>query len=329
MIDHAKRQLRLIDWGLAEFYHPGKEYNVRVASRYFKGPELLVDLQDYDYSLDIWSLGCMFAGMIFRKEPFFYGHDNYDQLVKIARVLGTEELDAYISKYGIELDPHLDALIGRHSRKPWTKFIHGENEHLVSPEVSARGGRRGAGGPAERAAETGRVVACPRRRSTCWTACCGTTTRSASRVRRPCSTRTSTPCGTASLTRGRRLPRPTVPETMHGGPIEWPSPRDSLCSCSLVLCKGLTGLVAACQALRIPELRPSQRLAASDRRTMTGDVAMMNARVIPRPTHPIARARACPRGPSAAPSLRAPAPRGTEVFGRNRWHTSILIRNEK
>ena len=55
--------------------------------RYFKGPELLVDLQDYDYSLDMWSLGCMFAGMIFRKEPFFHGHDNYDQLVKIAKVL--------------------------------------------------------------------------------------------------------------------------------------------------------------------------------------------------------------------------------------------------
>ena len=39
-------------------------YNVRVASRYFKGPELLVDLQDYDYALDLWSLGCMFAGAI-------------------------------------------------------------------------------------------------------------------------------------------------------------------------------------------------------------------------------------------------------------------------
>ncbi|KAE7999710.1 hypothetical protein FH972_004115 [Carpinus fangiana] len=87
MIDHEQRKLRLIDWGLAEFYHPGKEYNVRVASRYFKGPELLVDLQDYDYSLDLWSLGCMFAGMIFRKEPFFYGHDNYDQLVKIAKAV--------------------------------------------------------------------------------------------------------------------------------------------------------------------------------------------------------------------------------------------------
>jgi serine/threonine protein kinase len=30
MIDHEKRELRLIDWGLAEFYHPGK-------IRYFYG----------------------------------------------------------------------------------------------------------------------------------------------------------------------------------------------------------------------------------------------------------------------------------------------------
>lgn len=45
MIDHEYRKLRLIDWGLAEFYHPGQEYNVRVASRYFKGPELLADYQ--------------------------------------------------------------------------------------------------------------------------------------------------------------------------------------------------------------------------------------------------------------------------------------------
>ena len=54
MIDHKHRKLRLIDWGLAEFYHSGTEYNVRVASRYFKGPELLVNMRDYDYS---WTSG--------------------------------------------------------------------------------------------------------------------------------------------------------------------------------------------------------------------------------------------------------------------------------
>ncbi|KAK8962500.1 hypothetical protein KSP40_PGU000291 [Platanthera guangdongensis] len=135
MIDHKQRELRLIDWGLAEFYHPGKEYNVRVASRYFKGPELLVDLQDYDYSLDMWSLGCMFAGMIFRKEPFFYGHDNYDQLVKIAKVIGTDEFSAYLHKYRLELDPQLAALVGRHSRKPWVRFINDTNQHVAVPEA--------------------------------------------------------------------------------------------------------------------------------------------------------------------------------------------------
>merc|ERR1712046_313107 len=68
-------------------------------------------------------------------EPFFNGHDNYDQLVKIAKVLGTDELYVYLNKYHIELDPHLEALVGRHSRKPWTKFVNSENQHLVSPEA--------------------------------------------------------------------------------------------------------------------------------------------------------------------------------------------------
>ncbi|KAL3860690.1 hypothetical protein ACJMK2_010781 [Sinanodonta woodiana] len=135
MIDHENRKLRLIDWGLAEFYHPGMEYNVRVASRYFKGPELLLDYQMYDYSLDMWSLGCMFASMIFRKEPFFHGHDNYDQLVRIAKVLGTDDLYAYIEKYQIDLDPRFNDILGRHSRKRWERFVHSENQHLVSPEA--------------------------------------------------------------------------------------------------------------------------------------------------------------------------------------------------
>ncbi|WIA40526.1 hypothetical protein OEZ86_013874 [Tetradesmus obliquus] len=135
MIDHERRQLRLIDWGLAEFYHQGREYNVRVASRYYKGPELLVDLQDYDYGLDLWSLGCMLAALLFRKDPFFCGHDNYDQLAKIARVLGSEALFEYLGKYGLELDPQLEALVGHHSRKAWSKFVTPDNAHLVSPEA--------------------------------------------------------------------------------------------------------------------------------------------------------------------------------------------------
>lgn len=101
----------------------------------------------------------LFLMQIFRKEPFFYGHDNHDQLVKIAKVcysshrrmrmclcwafalvsvyvcsafclkilqalaywwtipeqvLGTDQLNAYLNKYRIALDPQLEALIGRY-----------------------------------------------------------------------------------------------------------------------------------------------------------------------------------------------------------------------
>jgi casein kinase II subunit alpha len=46
----------------------GKEYPVRVATRFYKGPELLCDIRDYDYSLDIWGVGCMLAAFLFRKQ---------------------------------------------------------------------------------------------------------------------------------------------------------------------------------------------------------------------------------------------------------------------
>uniref|UniRef100_A0A673L2Q9 non-specific serine/threonine protein kinase n=1 Tax=Sinocyclocheilus rhinocerous TaxID=307959 RepID=A0A673L2Q9_9TELE len=84
----------------------------------------------YDYSL-----GCMLASMIFRKEPFFHGRDNYDQLVRIAKVVGTEDLYDCIDKYNIELEPRFNDILGRHSRKRWERFVHSENQHLVSPDA--------------------------------------------------------------------------------------------------------------------------------------------------------------------------------------------------
>uniref|UniRef100_A0A673AHY9 non-specific serine/threonine protein kinase n=1 Tax=Sphaeramia orbicularis TaxID=375764 RepID=A0A673AHY9_9TELE len=134
MIDHQLRKLRLIDWGLAEFYHPSQEYNVRVASRYFKGPELLVDYQMYDYSLDMWSLGCMLASMIFQKEPFF---TDKTTMTRYLRHMGggNDELFGYLRKYHIELDPRFKDLLGQQSRKRWEQFVQTENQHLVSPEA--------------------------------------------------------------------------------------------------------------------------------------------------------------------------------------------------
>ncbi|EFJ42564.1 hypothetical protein VOLCADRAFT_83608 [Volvox carteri f. nagariensis] len=135
LIDHTKRELKLIDWGLADFYQPGKEYPVRVATRFYKGPELLVDIKDYTYSLDVWGVGCMMAALVFKKPVFFRGEDEFDQLVKVVRVLGTDGLYTYCSKYGVELDPRLAQMCGYRARVAWRKFVNPDNSHLVSAEA--------------------------------------------------------------------------------------------------------------------------------------------------------------------------------------------------
>ncbi|KAJ7627237.1 kinase-like protein [Roridomyces roridus] len=131
MIDHQRQKLRLIDWGLAEFYHPDTEYHVRVGSRHYKSPELLVGYKRYDYSLDLWATGCMYAAMIFRKQHFFRGADNDDQLLKIMKVLGTAKFDAYLAAYGIPFESDIEDLLGSYQPRPWTKFVNSENAHLA------------------------------------------------------------------------------------------------------------------------------------------------------------------------------------------------------
>ncbi len=83
MIDHEKREVRRANgrYGLSTDdtappdrlgtgrVLPIREQSTMSAShRGTSRTELLVDFQEYDYSLDMWSLGCMFASMV--RAPF-------------------------------------------------------------------------------------------------------------------------------------------------------------------------------------------------------------------------------------------------------------------
>lgn len=64
VINPDTKELRLLDFGLSEYYIPGKEYKVRVSSRPYKPPELLIGFGYYDYSMDLWCVGCTFGSMV-------------------------------------------------------------------------------------------------------------------------------------------------------------------------------------------------------------------------------------------------------------------------
>uniref|UniRef100_A0AAY4DPY5 non-specific serine/threonine protein kinase n=1 Tax=Denticeps clupeoides TaxID=299321 RepID=A0AAY4DPY5_9TELE len=115
----------MIDHQMRKFYIPAQEYNVRVASRSYKGPELLVDYQLGH--VESW----LHAGQydFFKRSHFFMGQDNYDQVPPVSFIY-------YLQKYHIELDSRFKDLLGsKQTRKRWEQFVRQRTQHLVSPEA--------------------------------------------------------------------------------------------------------------------------------------------------------------------------------------------------
>ena len=63
MIDIKNHQLYLIDWGISDFYIPGKKYEV-IGTPNWRSPDALMDYEYTDYTIDIWKSGMLLAGLI-------------------------------------------------------------------------------------------------------------------------------------------------------------------------------------------------------------------------------------------------------------------------
>ena len=135
LMDMKSNQVKIIDWGHGAYYFPGKEYDVKVASMPYKGPELLLNYKMHDYSLDIWSTGCLFGALLFRKMPFFRGEDLTSQLNAIAKILGTTKLKQYADKYKEFMDVSILEKIGQYPEIPFERFTNKDNKHLLNSQA--------------------------------------------------------------------------------------------------------------------------------------------------------------------------------------------------
>ena len=77
----------------------------------------------------------MLLGIVFNRTPFFRGKDNYDQLRKIAEIMGSEELDRYIAKYKLRLDKETVRLLGRYERRPWSDFVNEATRKFINDDL--------------------------------------------------------------------------------------------------------------------------------------------------------------------------------------------------
>lgn len=82
-------EIKLADFGMARYTSsPPPKLTQLVVTLWYRSPELLLGASSYNFEVDIWSLGCIFAELLTR-DPLFQGKNEVDQLSKIFSLLGT------------------------------------------------------------------------------------------------------------------------------------------------------------------------------------------------------------------------------------------------
>lgn len=81
--------LKLADFGFAKsFGSPEPRLTPEVVTLWYRAPELLFGAKQYSSSIDMWSVGCIFAELMLRG-PYLPGNSDMDQLNKIFCAMGT------------------------------------------------------------------------------------------------------------------------------------------------------------------------------------------------------------------------------------------------
>lgn len=107
LLINRKGELKIADFGLARsFGAPVRSYSHEVVTLWYRSPDVLLGSRYYSTSVDLWSIGCIFAELVL-KRALFPGSSVKDQLLRIQRVLGRPTLKEWpgLSEYPEHKDP--------------------------------------------------------------------------------------------------------------------------------------------------------------------------------------------------------------------------------
>lgn len=90
----------IIDFGISDFYLPYRKFCNKIGTRNFKAPEQLLLLKGFDYKIDIWAAGLIFAEIFFQKYPFWKPEEDIVILENIYNMVGSTKFSNYLKKIG-------------------------------------------------------------------------------------------------------------------------------------------------------------------------------------------------------------------------------------
>jgi serine/threonine protein kinase len=80
--------IKIADFGLGRRVSKGGNYTNKVITRWYRPPELLLGVMDYNVSIDVWSIGCILGELLMQK-AIFPGEDDLHQVELIFSLCGT------------------------------------------------------------------------------------------------------------------------------------------------------------------------------------------------------------------------------------------------
>ncbi|OAY47575.1 protein IMPAIRED IN BABA-INDUCED STERILITY 1 [Manihot esculenta] len=122
--------LKVGDFGLANFCNAGHRQPLtsRVVTLWYRPPELLLGSTDYGASVDLWSVGCVFAELLLGK-PVLQGRTEVEQLHKIFKLCGSPP-DEYWKKSKL---PHATLF---KPQQPYDSCLHETFKDLPTTAVN-------------------------------------------------------------------------------------------------------------------------------------------------------------------------------------------------
>ena len=97
-------EIYFIDFGISDFYLPFRKFSNKIGTKNFRSPEQIVKLKGFDYKIDTWAFGIIFAEAIFQKYPFVKPDEDNIIIEKIARIVGKIKFVNFLDKYNINKD---------------------------------------------------------------------------------------------------------------------------------------------------------------------------------------------------------------------------------
>ena len=79
--------VKICDLGSAKVLSSAKAGVTYIGSRYYRAPELLLDVEEYTLAIDMWSLGCIFAELL-SGQVLFHAPNNAHMLARQSAIFG-------------------------------------------------------------------------------------------------------------------------------------------------------------------------------------------------------------------------------------------------